>query len=202
MSVQHFASIIDFVDVHHVAAYLLLFLVMVWEGETFLIIAGVLIHLGAFQPTGVFLVSFTGVLLGDILWYFVGRALTADLIPPSFAFVRRTAEGVVARVFPNFRAKPFLSLFIAKFIYGTNHATLVLSGLIRMPFQFFLRAEIIVSFVWVIVFIALGYLIGEAAIQITHRLSVLLLLVVVFIAAFLSIQRLISYFYEHKENRL
>ena len=65
-----FHAIVSFFEIHIIAAYFGLFFAMVLEGETFLILAGVLSHLGALKLHYVMVVAFVGVMLGDILWYF------------------------------------------------------------------------------------------------------------------------------------
>ncbi|MEK7558656.1 MAG: DedA family protein [Patescibacteria group bacterium] len=195
-----FDSIISFFEFHIAAAYLVLFLMMVVEGETFLIIAGVLSHLGALKFHYVVGVAFIGVLIGDVLWYSLGMLLKREGLPNIFLRMINTAERIVDKLLPNFKTKPINSLILAKFIYGTNHATLILAGLMKMNFWLFMKAEIIASVIWVLTFSTLGYFFGYAAIQLSHKVSVFLLLVLLFIVGFISIQRYISFYYENKSK--
>lgn len=200
MNMPELQAIVDFVDLHQATAYALLFLVMVWEGETFLIIAGILLQLGALALGPALAVAFGGVMLGDVLWYSLGRLAGKRPLPRPLAFARSTAERIVERISPNFRTKPILSLSIAKFVYGTNHATLVIAGTTQMPFRLFVAADLAASFLWVIVFLALGYLFGYAAIAVSQRVGVLLLVLLLLIVGFMAVQRFLSYYYEHKRN--
>lgn len=194
---NNFAVIVAFVAAHKLATILILFGAMVIEGESFLIIAGVLVHLGALSIWEVLAVAFLGVLAGDFLWYFLGvylrRVERAKPIIHSF-------ERIVERLLPEFKEKPFLSLILAKYVYGTNHATLVLSGVIGLNIWIFAKAQLVASVLWVCVFVALGYVFGSAALLVSHRVSVFLLIVLVLIVAFMAIQRAIVFYYESKNE--
>src|SRR3990167_8946729 len=196
-----FSAIVSFFEVHIIAAYVGLFLMMVIEGETFLILAGVLSHLGALKFHYIASIAFIGVLIGDVLWYSIGMLLKREGLPKIFTQLTNTAESIVDKLFPHFKTKPVTSLILAKFIYGTNHATLILAGLTKMNFRLFIKAEIIASIIWVSTFSTLGYIFGYAAIQLSHKVSIFLLIILIFIVAFISLQRFISFYYENKNKK-
>jgi membrane protein DedA with SNARE-associated domain len=199
MGFEHF---IAFFEDHHVAAYAALFLVMLVEGESFLILAGVLANMGALNFSNVILISFVGVLVGDFLWYAFGFFLRREGLPGFVARIIRFAERVVGKLYPRFDERPLSTLMIAKFVYGTNRPTLILSGFKRLSLRIFATAEIAASAAWVLLFATLGYFMGYAAVQITHRISLALLLVLISIAAVLSFQRFLSFYYENKGDRV
>lgn len=192
-----FTHIVAFVGAHKLATMLILFASMVVEGESFLIIGGVLIHLGALSLWEVGFISLIGVLVGDFFWYFLGTYLRKINWAERYII---TAESVVHRLLPKFKERPFLSLVLAKYVYGTNHATLVLSGVIGMNIWLFTKAEVVATVIWVAVFITLGYLFGSAALLVSHRVSIFLLIVLVLILAFMAIQRFVVFYYESKNK--
>ncbi|MBX4215442.1 hypothetical protein KW797_00605 [Candidatus Parcubacteria bacterium] len=195
-----FESILIFFADHALTAYSVLFAAMVVEGETGLIVAGVLTHLGALDFFDVCGIAYAGVMLGDFMWYGLGVALQNDRGP---AFLKRmvgVAQRLVDRTFPRFMERPGVTLLLAKFIYGTNHATLIWAGLRRLPFLLFVRIQLLVSLVWVATFALVGYFFGYAAIQVTHRVSLFLLLILILIVAFIALQRFLSFFYEHEKD--
>lgn len=195
-------TLISFFEANHIAAYLALFIAMVIEGETLLIVAGVLTHLGALSFPLVAAIALVGVLIGDVLWYFLGAALRRDGLPVFVLKLLSLAETVVRRLFPRFEERPTLSLILAKFVYGTNHATLIFAGYIRMHFPIFMKAEILASVIWVAAFAAAGYFFGYVAIEITSRLSIFLLVVLALIALLVSLQRFLALYYERKKDTL
>lgn len=197
-----FYSIISFFELNSLSAYLVLFFMMVWEGETFLIIAGVLSHLGALKLNYVIAIAFIGTMLGDIFWYALGMFLSHERTPSFLKKIVGISEKIVDRFVPHLKTKPVVSLVLAKFIYGTNHATLILSGVRRMNFILYIKAEIIATALWVLVFSFLGYFFGYAAIQISNKITVSLLFIVIFIVSFMAIQRYLSFYYENKKNKI
>ncbi|MEK7115683.1 MAG: DedA family protein [Patescibacteria group bacterium] len=195
-------SIISFFSAHSVAAYVALFFAMVVEGETLLIVAGVLSHIGALNYFYVILVAFLGVMVGDVLWYSLGLLLRHKNLPKFVETLVVMAERVVDKLLPHFKTKPVISLILAKFIYGTNHATLILSGLMKMDFRIFIKAELLASVIWVPIFASLGYFFGYAAIQFSQRISIFFLLILIFIVSFIALQRLFSFYYENKKDKI
>lgn len=195
LTVEHFIS---FVEIHRYTGYFILFFAMVFEGEIFLIIAGMLAQLHAFDIGDVIWVSLSGVLIGDGLWYFIGSELKRK------GFAKRIvdrAERSVVFFLPRFKEKPFRSIFLSKFIYGANHATLVMSGVFRVPFILFAKAELLASVVWVGVFLAAGHFFGLAAIWVTHKATRFALIVALFVVAFILLQKLIAFYYERREHQ-
>lgn len=200
LTIEH---IIPFVEMHRQVGYLILFLIMVVEGEMFIILAGILAHLKVFDIGDVIWITFLGVLLGDLLWYQLGVFISG---PGKFPDIVRFAEKTVLSFLPRFREKPFKSIFLSKFIYGANHTTLILSGVLKVKFRIFAEAEIIASVIWVLIFSAVGYFFGYAVLAVTHKVSHFILIAVIFMVGFVLIQRFISkrygeYEHEHeKEN--
>ena len=109
---------------------------------------------------------------------------------------------MVDKLLPHFKTKPITSLILAKFIYGTNHATLILAGLTKMDFRLFIKAEIIASIIWVPTFSILGYFLGYAALQLSQRISVALLLILLFVVGFIALHRYLSFYYENKKDKI
>lgn len=184
-----------FVQDHRFGGYVILFLAMIIEGEAFLIVAGVLARLKALDFGDVLWVSFVGVMIGDVLWYGLGMITTRA---EKFSFVARAAEKTVLVLLPRFRENPFSSIFLSKFIYGANHATLVLSGIMRVKFQLFIKAELVASFAWVAIFSVIGFMFGHAALAFTHKAAQFALIALIFVIGFILIQRWVG---KHNESR-
>lgn len=191
---------ITLVQDHRFWGYTILFIAMVLEGETFLIIAGMLASLKAFDSGDVLWISFAGVVLGNIMWYQFGTKLKA--VGFSERIIRR-AERMIKFFLPRFREKPFSSIFFSKFIYGANRATVIMSGVLRVPFKLFFRAELLASIVWVVLYFEVGYFFGEIAISKTHNVAQVALAVVVFVIVFILIRKLVARYYgRHEQKKL
>ncbi len=194
-------NITTFVDTYRYAAYSILFLAMLLEGESFLILAGALAQLEAIDIGDVFWVSLVGVIVGNIFWYYLGTVLSKK------NFAKKMIVGVekIIRYFlPRFHERPFKSIFFSKFIYGANRATVFMSGVFKVSFSLFMKAEVLASVVWVALYTAIGYFFGYVAIQMTYKATRFALLIVIFVLVFISIQRLIARPYDQrqlKENK-
>lgn len=189
-------SFIHFVQDHRFLGYTILFFAMVVEGEVFLIVAGTLAQLRALDFGDVLWVSFAGVMLGDVIWYGLGFLSARS---GKFSFLVRMTEKSVLTLLPRFRERPFNSIFLSKFIYGANHATLILSGILKVKFELFIRAELLSSFAWVAIFAVAGFMFGHAALAFTHKASQFALITLVFVVGFILIQRWASKYYEQRE---
>lgn len=195
---QSIDTFIPLVQDHRFLAYSALFIAMLIEGEVFLIIAGMLASLRALDFGDVLWVAYVGVLLGDASWYAFGMLI---VWAEKLAFLSRWAERSVLAFLPRFREKPFLSIFLSKFIYGVNHAVLVLSGILRVPFSLFMKAEAVASFVWVATYAVAGYMFGHAAVVFTRKASYFALLIVVFVVVFILLQKLASSYYGRNKQQ-
>lgn len=187
-----------FVQDHRFLGYAILFIAMIFEGEVFLIVAGMLATLEAFDIGDVFLISFVGVILGNSGWYYVGTKLKDVGLSKRMI---KWAERAITFFLPMFRERPFKSIFFSKFIYGANRATVIMSGVLRIPFKLFFKAEFLASILWVALYASVGYFFGFAAINITHNASRFALLALLFMIGFILIQKLITHQYERHERK-
>lgn len=187
-----------FVQDHRFWGYTILFIAMVLEGEAFLIIAGMLASFKAFDVGDVLWISFTGVVLGNVMWYSLGATLKDK------GYAKRMikwAERAIIYFLPRFREKPFKSIFFSKFIYTANRPTVIISGVLRVPFSLFFRAELLASIVWVTLYLSVGYFFGEVAVSTTRKAGELALMALLFVVAFILIQKFISHQYERHERK-
>ena len=111
------------------------------------------------------------------------------------------AERAIAYFLPRFRERPFKSIFFSKFIYGANRATVIMSGVLKVKVELFLRAEFLASIAWVSLYLAIGYFFGYAAVHITKNASRFALLIVIFVVAFILLQKLLTLYYERRKHQ-
>lgn len=189
---------VQLVQDHRLWGYAILFVAMVLEGEVFLIVAGMLATLEAFDIGDVLWISFAGVILGNTAWYYLGTKLKDAGLSRRMI---RWAERAITFFLPQFREKPFKSIFFSKFIYGANRATVIMSGVLRIPFKLFFKAEFFASILWVSLYAAVGYFFGYAAINITHNASRFALIALIFVVGFILIQKLLADYYERSERK-
>lgn len=187
---------VQLVQDHRIIGYTILFIAMVLEGEVFLIIAGMLASLKAFDIGDVLWISFAGVVLGNVMWYNLGSKLKEARFVKK---ILKGAEKILSFFLPKFREKPFKSIFISKFIYGANRATVVMAGVLHVPFKLFFKAESLASVVWVALYFEIGYFFGAAAVGVTRKASHFALFALLFVVAFVLMQKLLIEYYERRE---
>jgi len=166
---------ISVVEAHRYWGYGVLFFAMIFEGELFLVVTGMLARLQAFGFFEAFFFALAGVFTSDMLWYWSGRLLNSRFPNHRITLfvIRRVKEYL-----PTIDKNPFHVIFLSKFIYGLNHSTIVMLGLLKTPFGHFLRIQAVASIIWSLLFITVGYLFGSVAITYARRLEHFLLIMV------------------------
>jgi membrane protein DedA with SNARE-associated domain len=133
------------------------FLGAAFEGDFTLLLAGVVSHLGIFPFPVAITAGAAGSLLGDSLWYTLGR-----LRGPKF----RTGK-LYRRVGPKIerlakRMGPW-ELLASRFVYGTKAASMVFWGLNGLSLPRFLLIDALGCVLGSLVFTSLGYLVSGSA---------------------------------------
>lgn len=187
----------EFVNNHSVLAYVALFLGVFWEGEISLILAGILVHLDILSPGLTVSVVVLAALSKTLLGYSLGKYLGKKF--PHSKFLK-FFERKVLYFLPRFKEKPFWSIFLSKCIYGVNNATLVFAGYIGVDFKKYCKAEFISSIIWLGAMFGLGLFFSATALSWNHGIRTFVLTVLIFIIAFMFIQKLINLFIEIFED--
>jgi membrane protein DedA with SNARE-associated domain len=179
----------SFVTVHPVLAYGALFIGVLWEGEFVLIMAGILVHLKVFGIVPTLSIVVVSASIKTVLGYYLGRFL-GKTFPKS-----RILKYFERRVFyylPRFKERPFWSIFISKFIYGVNNATLVFSGFVNVNFKTYCIAEAVSSIFWLGGMFVLGNYFSQTALSISHNFRYFMLIILLFTIGFMILQKTIN----------
>ena len=185
--------LVGLIEHHQVLVYGIIFLGLIFEGELFLISTGILIHLGALN----FYFAFVFLLLGGLTKTFVGYALGEYLFEKfNHHKVFRYIQRRVYNILPRFKENPFWSIFISKFIMGSNYLVIIFSGYEKINYRKFLKAEISATMIWVPLMLSLGYFFGYTALRISREIWKFLLVIVVLFMMFVLFDKLVSWLYE------
>ena len=95
---------------------------------------------------------FSGVIVGDNLWYRLGSWLKN-----STRFFTRWVEKIAKPFDENLRNRPLRTIFISKFTYGFNHAILVRAGALGIKWKKLEESDLLATIVWVFIVGGLGY---------------------------------------------
>ncbi|MDE2001409.1 MAG: VTT domain-containing protein [Patescibacteria group bacterium] len=136
------------------AAYLILFIGMMVEGETVFFIAAFLTHQGYFSAVPIFITALWGMIIGDTLWYSLGYKIKRA---KSLAFVGAWAERIARPFDEHLRERPFHTIFISKFTYGFNRAIITRAGMLNLKWRNIEESDILATLVWLFIIGGLGY---------------------------------------------
>ena len=129
--------------------------------ETLLVFCGYLIWKGRLQPAETFLAGFGGSACGITISYLLGRTYGHKLIYRYGRYIGLTLERLdqVHRWFV--RLGTWL-LAIGYFIPGVRHFTALIAGTTELSWPVFALFAYSGAAIWVVTFLALGYVVGDS----------------------------------------
>jgi membrane protein DedA with SNARE-associated domain len=132
--------------------YLIIFLAMILEGDIFLFTSFFLAHEGAFNVLKLIAIILPGVVLGDLVWYWVGVK-----IDKTNSKLQLWAERIATPFDSHLISRTFHTIFLSKFTYGLHHAILLRTGMLRYPLRRFIGYDFVSTIIWIIIVGGLGY---------------------------------------------
>jgi membrane protein DedA with SNARE-associated domain len=142
-----------------IAAYGLpgLFLGAGVEGETMVILGGVMVHRGILAYLPAVVAAAAGSFVADQIFFFIGRRFRHH------RFVRRFQDKpAFAKALSAFDRHPALFIFAFRFLYGLRTVSPLAIGTTRLPARTFLLVNALAAIVWGAVFVTVGYCFGTA----------------------------------------
>lgn len=167
-------------DIAHATAllleykYAIMLPVSIIEGPILSMVAGFFIHAGVLALIPSLLVLMLGDLIGDVLWYWLGRSYGHGFISRFGKYVSITEENIstVQRIFHRYHT-PILLFSKLTMGLGFPGATLFTAGLAHVPFWRFMALNTVGQVVWTGLLIAIGYYLGQLYLQINGVLGVI-----------------------------
>ena len=155
------------------------FILVMFEGDITLLLAGVLAHSGFFGEYSfaqVLIWGTVGGCLSDNIAYFTGRGFCEGVRQFRFYRAAQPRLQTLTRKFGP------LSIFLSKYIYGLRWASCVFYGVGRMPYLRFLLLSFSSCFLWVFVLSGAGYFFSGAVMGLIgdfQRVGKVLLVIVI-----------------------
>ncbi len=149
--------LLDIFIVHPLLGYLIIFFGLFVEGDLLLFAAAFLARLGVFDLLPLVVVSIAGMLIGDTLWYTLGkyhRRLPTRLV----TFYDRVASPFDQML----TTRLFHTLLITKFTYGIHRLILARAGSVGASFVRFFKTDIVATLIWTATIVTIGYFGGFA----------------------------------------
>jgi membrane protein DedA with SNARE-associated domain len=185
--------LVKLVEHHQILVYIILYIGLIFEGEFFLISAGILAHLGALNFWLALVFLFLGGISKTLLGYALGEFLCKKFNHHRFfKFIQKR----VYNVLPGFQARPFWSIFISKFVMGVNHLVIIFSGYEKINYKKFLKAEITSTLIWVPLLLSLGYFFSYTALHVSREIWKFSAVVLILFITFILFDKFVSWLYE------
>ena len=170
--------------------YLIVFLGMIFEGDVFLFTSFFLVHAKIVRLAPAVAAIFLGAIVGDILWYWMGRER------PRLSFLPRWIQKVSTHACAPFdehiKHRLFHSVFISKFTYGIHHLLIVRVGMLKIRFKRFFKIDLPATLLWMLIVGGLGYVAGASFDLLRRRIHVFELLLLLAVLAFIIAGEAIS----------
>ncbi|MFA6554064.1 MAG: DedA family protein [Candidatus Paceibacterota bacterium] len=187
--------LIQLVTVHPYVVYAIIIVTACAEGPILSLIGGVLIKLGYFSFIPLYVALMVGDLLGDALWYNIGRYYGHRFIKRFGKYFDITEESVI-KVTDIFHKYKHHILFISKITNGLGFAlvTLMTAGMVKIPFWRYMAINATGQFVWTGFLIGVGYFFGNLYVTVESvlgKMFVVAMFILVFIG-FLRYKRYLS----------
>lgn len=139
--------------------YAILFPIAILEGPIIAVIAGFLVMTGQLEFLPVFLMLLAGEIVGDVLYYCIGRYDGRKFVQRWGKYVGLNAARLVS-VENHFREYPKRTLLFGK-TQSWGSLILVAAGISRMPLALYAWVNLVASIPKTLLFMGLGYYFGK-----------------------------------------
>jgi membrane protein DedA with SNARE-associated domain len=146
------SSFLDYLKILGDWSYVMVFIGMIVEGDIVLFAASFLAYQGYFDLVRLAPVVFSGVLIGDSIWYSLG-----DKFKSENSIIHKWVEHVAEPFDEHVQVNPLRSIFISKFAYGFHHAILMRAGALRIHWLKIFKSDIIATIFWGLIVGGVGY---------------------------------------------
>ncbi|WP_068074709.1 DedA family protein [Novosphingobium lentum] len=127
------------------------------EGETAVVIGGILARHGSFSPVAAALAAWLGSFIADQGFFLLGRWRRQSKL-----VTRIAAKPTFARALAMIETHPIKFCVAFRFIYGFRMAGPMAIGVSKVPARLFLALNLVSAAVWAAAFTSLGYSFGLA----------------------------------------
>jgi len=144
----------SFVSQHQYLSYLIIFLGMFVEADLFFLTATIFADQGHLNWGVLIGVGFVGAILGDMLWYYIGRYSRETRLG---AWILRRFRRYDKWLDANFMTRYAKLVFFAKFIYYINRLFPFLAGWHEMEPRRFYKIHFLAGTSWLATMIVIGF---------------------------------------------
>lgn len=142
--------------------YLLIFIGGIIEGPILTVATGFLLRSGLFGLLPLFLALALGDLVGDAIWYWIGRYFAGPALEKHGRFLTLTPE-MYEKIKTKFHRHHSLILFTSKLTmgFGMALAMLMTAGAAKIPFRSYIFWNALGEIIYLAALLAIGYSLGH-----------------------------------------
>ena len=179
--------IVTFGTTHDYLVYIIIAIIACAEGPWISLILGVVLRLGFLYFWPIYIALMIGDLVGDVIWYYIGRRYGHSFIG-KYGHRFNITEAGVTRMTELFHKHKHVVLFLSKISNGLGFAivTLMTAGMIKIPFGRYIVINAVGQLVWTGFLISAGYFFSTLYITIDNVLGKVTLTVGIIILAILG----------------
>jgi membrane-associated protein len=165
--------------------YAIIVPIAIVEGPIISLIAGFVVRFGPLDFIPTYFALMAGDLIGDVLWYWIGRRWGEVFVTRFGRYVSITKDNidVTKKMFERHHSKILIASKLTTG-FGLAPAILFTAGMSRVSFARYMSINIFGQFVWTAILVAVGYFFGNFYAQINNnfqRIEVIALVVVLFL---------------------
>ena len=143
--------------------YQAIFPIAVAEGPIITIISGFLVSRGFLSLLPALLVVFSGDVISDSVFHFLGK--WGRIVMKYLSFVH-VSEEKIERLENQFAYAPWKTMMVAKVSYGLGTVFMIATGACKMPVRDFFKYILSLDFIRSSILLAIGFYFGRAALHI------------------------------------
>jgi len=131
---------------------IIIFLGMIFEGTAMILITGLLCYMGLFSFSEAWVVAFLGAVVGDHIWFYIGRTYGKKIIN-RFPTLQTKFMQALSRI----NSKADIVALFERFIYGGGIIFPFTLGMQNYSKKRYLLFDLIGDSIWAIIGLGLGY---------------------------------------------
>ncbi len=161
--------------------YFIIFTGTFFEGETTLVLGGLLAHQAHLNFWKVVGLAVLASYIGHVVFYFIGKTASTWLLErfPRYRKKIEQAETLIRRY-------ETASLFLSQYLLGLRLASALAFGILDMKMLKFLSLQLLSCLLWALLFAGLGYWVGESCMAVVKNIE-LAMLIILLIGFFLAV---------------
>ena len=154
------------------------------EGPALMVLAGFLLRIGFFDPILAFFALWAGDLVGDFIWYGIGRYGIHRTVVRIGKFFD-VSEALIEKIKEKFRRHEGKILFASKLTTGFGFSVFIVmvAGIVRMPLKKFSAIAAFGGILWTIGLMAIGFFFGNVYLRLEKSFRIVFLVILVAVIA-------------------